>query len=175
MIDIETIGEEFAKAEAEADTSHWKACELAYRAYKSGRSEWAWILAKFSKKSDDQIRNRKNAWVMWLELAEETNLADPIRESLSYSHFSMAYKHRQKTDTSSLAEAFLQAKVEELSVREFAGLLTGLFADDPEVLYIARLGRFVKELRYIYNMSEINQVPQAKRNAMRFVLEILEK
>jgi len=174
-MDLELIGEAFAKAEAEADTSHWRACELAYKAYKSGRREWAFILSKFAKKSDDQIRHRKNAWTMWLKLENETNLAEPIRDSLSFSHFSLGYKFLKKTDISRLAEAFLQAKMEELSVAEFAGLLTGLFADDPHAIYVARFGRFVKEMRYIYNMSEMNQIHEEKRKAMREALTVLER
>jgi len=174
-VDLELLGESFAKAEQDADQNHWTACALAYKAKMTGRPEWAFILSKFAKKSDDQVRNRANAWVMFLELQDETNLAEPIRESLSFSHFSMGYKFRRKTETSRLAEAFLQAKQEGLSVREFAGLLTGLFADDPHAIYIARFGRFVKELRYIYNMSEMNQVSQEKRQAMRTALAVLEK
>ena len=174
-MDLEVLGESFAKAESEADTSHWKACSIAYQAWQTGRPEWAFILSKFAKKSDDQIRHRKNAWVMWLELEKETNLAEPIRDSLSFSHFSLGYKFLKKTDITHLVEAFLQAKMEGLSVAEFAGLLTGLFADDPHAIYIARFGRFVKELRYIYNMSEMNQVPDEKRQALRVALKVLEK
>ena len=175
MIDLEMLGESFAKAEAEADTSHWKACSIAYTAWNTGRPEWAYILAKFAKKSDDQIRNRKSAFVMWLELENETNLALPIRESLSFSHFALGFKYLKKADMTRLAEAFLQAKMEELSVSEFAALLTGLFAEDPHAIYLARYGRFKKELRYIYNMSEINQVAQVERQAMLTALKILEK
>ena len=174
-MDLELLGESFAKAEQDADQNHWTACELAYKAKMTGRPEWAFILSKFSKKSDDQIRSRANAWVMWLELAEETNLAEPIRESLSFSHFSLAYKFRKKTDTSSLAEAFLQAKMEELSVREFAGLLTGLFADDPAAIYQARFGRFGKEVKYLYGLSEYNGVDQRVRHAMKQLIKAIEQ
>lgn len=174
MFDLELLGESFAKAEQDADSDHWRACKIAHQAKETGRPEWAWVLAKFSQKSDDQIRHRANAYVMYLELAEETNLAEPIRDSLSFSHFSVAYKFRDKTETSRLAEALLQAKMEGLSVREFGGLLAGIFGDDPQAIYLARYGRFKKELRYIYNMSEINQVAQVERQAMQVLLREME-
>ena len=65
MQDLELLGESFAKAEKDADNDHWLACSIAYDAYKTGRPEWAFILAKFSKKSDDQIRNRKSSVITW--------------------------------------------------------------------------------------------------------------
>ncbi len=112
---------------------------------------------------------------MYLELAEETNLAEPIRDSLSFSHFSVAYKFRDKTETSRLAEALLQAKMEGLSVREFGGLLAGIFGDDPQAVYMSRLGRYGKETKYLYGLSEVNGVSQKTRRAMLLLSKRLEK
>ena len=175
MFDLELLGEGFAKAEQDADSDHWRACKIAHQAKETGRPEWAWVLAKFSQKSDDQIRHRANAYVMYLELAEETNLAEPIRDSLSFSHFSVAYKFRDKTETSRLAEALLQAKMEGLSVREFGGLLAGIFGDDPQAVYMSRLGRYGKETKYLYGLSEVNGVSQKTRRAMLLLSKRLEK
>lgn len=166
-MDLETLGDKFRIAEEEADASHWDACEIAYQAWLTGRPEWAWILAQFSGKSDDQVRNRRNAFVMFLELLSEIE-AEPLRESLSFSHFSIGYKFL--SDTYSLVDAFKQAVEERMSVRFFGAFLADLYGDDPASRFVARYGRFKKELAYILGMAESNRMPEEEQTALRALL-----
>jgi hypothetical protein len=172
-MDLEILGEEFAEAEKEADTNHWIACEVAFRASNSGRSEWAWMLSKFSGKSDDQIRNRRNAYSMYLHLLAETELAEEFREALYFSHFTAGFKYI--TDAYRLVEIFAWATDEQISVRKFGATLDDLFGDDPESRFIARYGRFNRELEYIYGVSEYNKVPQKVRRAMILLRRRIEQ
>lgn len=167
-MDLEALGDEFRIAEEEADASHWDACEIAYQAWLTGRPEWAWVLAQFSGKSDDQVRNRRNAFVMFLELQSEID-AEPLRDSLSFSLFSIGYKFLN--ESYSLVDAFKQAAEERMSVRFFGAFLADLYGDDPMSRFVARYGRFKKELIYILGMAEGNRMSEEEQAALRTLLK----
>ncbi len=166
-MDIEIIGEKFASAEGDADVNHWLACELAHQAEQTGRPEWAWLLAKIAGKSDDQVRHRRNAWVMYLVVLSE--IEKDIRPNISFSHFSQAYKYLTKTETSRLVEAIEQASEEGMSVRAFGAFLADLFGDDPESRFVARYGRFAKEIDYMLGMAETYGISKGARRAMKLL------
>ena len=183
-MDLEVLGEMFAKAEADADKDHWRACEIAFDAWMTGRDSWAWMLSKFSGKSDDQCRNRKSAWVMYLELIAETPEADSIKESLTFSHHATGYKYlwhrdmegvRTKTDMTDLVELFITARDDEESVVAFSVSLDEKFGKDLQEKYFRQLKNWIKRGRKLWGMSEYNNVPQGLRFAMQRVIKESEK
>ena len=165
-MDIEECVDHIIDALREADKNQWDACYYAFEASVSGYPQWAELIAQSCSIGTDQVRNKASAWSMYLILLDESKFADVVREGLYTSHFYTAYKYA-KTDTCSTVEALIQAFEEGLSVRQLAALLETILGDDPAGKYSARLGRFDKELRYLYSLSEFYNVQDPIRKAMK--------
>ncbi|MCP4142865.1 MAG: hypothetical protein GY755_21695 [Chloroflexi bacterium] len=152
----------------ESDDSQWWACYYFWEAQHSGYSRWAELLGKACGIGDDQARNRANAWSMYLILLSETNDADKIRENsiIKTSHFIVAYKFHYELG---VIEAFEQAAAEGMSVRAFGAFLADLFGDDPESRFVARYGRFAKEIDYMLGMAETYGISKGARRAMKLL------
>ena len=54
-----------------------------------------------------------------------------------------------------------------MSVRAFGAFLLDLFGEDPAGRFIARYGRFKKELNYIIGMAESNGIPEAEQMLLK--------
>ena len=162
-MDIEHYIDKTIAALNDSDVSQWKACYWIWEASQSGYSKWAELIGLACGIGDDQARNRANAWNMYLLLLDDTNQADGIQDSLYFSHFVIAYKYYNEYE---IFDTMFQAVEEGLSARKYAGFLDSIYGDDPASRYASRLGRFGKELAYIYGLSEANHVSQRKRRAM---------
>ena len=167
-MDIEYFIDETIDALNDSDDSQWEACYWIWEASQTGYPKWAELIGISCGIGDDQARNRANAWSVYLMLLDETDQADSIRDDLYFSHFVIAYRY---IDEPEIFDTLFQARYERMSYRSYAALLDNIFGTDPLSRFIARYGRFKKELAYILGMAESNRMPDEEQAALRVLLK----
>ena len=173
-MDIEHCIEGIIESLKDSDESQWIACYLCWEASNSGYQKWAELISQACGIGDDQARNKRNAYVAFLELASLESV-DDILEHLTFSHFQKVYTYLDSTDTYQLIEIMkLACGPPKWSVKKFAGHLEGFFGDDPIARYHRQLDRWILQGMKLYGLSEMNHVPQHKREAMRALLKEME-